>query len=221
MIVARICDESGKPLAASGSIKIANYDGAGDGWFPVDSFSFGLHKKEDKSDQGGHSAPHAGSTNSSAGSHSPTPGGGKGGDGERPELSIEKSIDTATCSLMMLVMAERSSKKGVGKKATPLTADIHIITSVARKLDEHFIYTSLMIHLEAVDVKSWTIHGSGDSRPTESVVLRYDRAAMIYFSTTEAKTFHRVGPYGWDQTANKAFDWSVGKMKSYYPPGAG
>src|SRR5215471_13038059 len=108
MIVARICEESGKPLAASGSIKIANYDGAGDGWFPIESFNFGLQEKPDKNDHDAHGAAHPASGGPSASAHSPAPGVGKGGN-EDHTLSLEKAIDTATCSLMTLVMKERGN----------------------------------------------------------------------------------------------------------------
>jgi hypothetical protein len=49
-----------------------------------------------------------------------------------------------------------------------------------KKEAETSTYTSLLIHLEAVNVIGWEINGHGDLRPSESVTMKYDRAAMIY-----------------------------------------
>lgn len=122
---------------------------------------------------------------------------------------------------MYLAMKERKSKKGTSRdQETKLEADIHIVSSVSleKQQSDRFTYTSLMIHLEAVNVQSWEIRGSGDSRPTESVKLRYDRAAMIYVGTADGKVFHVDPPKGWDQTANEEFSWNTAKMKDYFPP---
>jgi len=101
-----------------------------------------------------------------------------------------------------------------------LEADIHVVSSISLEKQQagRFTYTSLMIHLEAVNLLSWDIRGSGDSRPTENVKLRYDRAAMIYFATAEGQTFQAIGPYGWDQTANEEYTWNTAKVKRYFPP---
>src|SRR5215212_8778052 len=164
MIVARICDERGMPLAASGSIKIENYNGAADGWFPIESFSFGLHKPEESKDPAAKGAPHGASAKTGASAPAPKSGGGKGGKEAHAELTITKVIDTATVSLMMLVMREKSMKKGLGKKSTPLHADIHTLSSVSleKQQKDRFLYASLLIHLEAVNVEGWDINGSGD-----------------------------------------------------------
>jgi type VI protein secretion system component Hcp len=219
MIVARICDTSGFPIVASGSCKIDNYDGAPDGWFPIDQFSFGFHAKEEDTDPSAHPAKPPASKQNGTG-HAPSPAGGKKGKSDA-ELRISKLIDTSTCILMTRAMSERKYKKGVAKdQETPITMDIHIISSAApdiKKARSHF--TSLMVHLEAVNIQNWDISGSGDSRPTENVTVRYDRAAMIYVATKDAETFHVVGPKGWDQTENKEWTWNASRMKKYYPPG--
>jgi len=223
MIVARICNEKGKPLVGSGSCHIARYDGKDDGWFPVDSFDFGFNPKQDESNEPGAQRP-AQATGAKQGppAHPQAPGGGKKGDKKDfAELQISKQLDTATLSLMLLAMQERKAKKGVGEKSTVLHADIHTISSMSFAKQDRFHYTSLMIHLEAVNVQSWKINGSGDSRPTENVSLRYDRAAMIYVSTGQGKDFLVVGPKGYDQTANEPWTWNDSEMRRYYPAADG
>ena len=228
MIVARICDSSGKALVNVGTIRLAPYDGAADGWFPVDGFNFGFQDRGKDGGGGGGGAgggagAHAAPAKGGAPSHGAGPAGGhgKGGSEDFAELSIEKQVDTVSASLMLLAMKERKSKKGTSRDSeTKLEADIHVVSSISleKQQEGRFTYTSLMIHLEAVNIMSWDIRGSGDSRPTENVKLRYDRAAMIYFATAQGQTFLPVGPYGWDQTANSEFNWNTAKFKRYFPP---
>jgi len=220
MIVARIVDKAGTAIAASGSVEIDKYNIKTHGWFPIDSFSFGLQQK-DKNDQGAHGAKPVALGKASGSAPAPAPGAGKGGDNQKPELTLQKLIDTATCSLMVLVMEVRGNKKGVGEKSIPLNADIHVLSSMSiEKEPERFTYTSLMIHLEAIDIKSWTIQASGDSRPTENVTLRYDRAAMVYVPTDGEHFQPHVGPKGWDQTENKRFDVEWTGWRDFLPRGS-
>src|SRR5262245_21973015 len=107
MIVARICDSSGKALVNVGTIRLAPYDGAADGWFPVDGFNFGFQDRgKDGGGGGAGGAPgaHAAPAKGGAPSHGPGPGGGhgKGGSEDFAELSIEKQVDTVSASLMLL-----------------------------------------------------------------------------------------------------------------------
>ena len=219
MIVARIVDKDGKPLAASGSVKIANYDGVNDGWFPIESFGFGLHKPEEKKDANAKGTPQT-SSKSSSNTASTSTGGGKGGKGGA-ECTISKLVDTATPSLMILVMREKSLRKGLGDKSTPLYADIHTLSSgtISSETNDSLLYATMLIHLEAINVEGWDINASGDSRPTETVKLRYDRAAMVYVTTPDGEHFQSIGPSGWDQTADKDFEWKAPKMKKYLAPG--
>jgi len=231
MIVARIRD--GKQIVVTGSCKIERYDGEKAGWFPVESFNFGF--TEDPVDDEKDSPAKAGS--GGGGPSKPAGGGGgakgqggkKKGNKDFAELSLEKQIDSATCSLMYLAMEERKSKRGVvksqGGKARDLNADIHVLGLVQRgQTAEKTVYPIVMLHLEAVNLLGWEVRGSGDSRPSETVKLKYDRAAIVYCSTIDGQHFMRHGPRGWDQTTNSGFDegkfdWKVNDFLGFLPTG--
>jgi type VI protein secretion system component Hcp len=227
MIVARFCDSSGTPIIGAGSSRIERYDGA-DGWFPIEGFNFGFKDKpEDNKDPGAAGkAPPSGGGQAAGPKLSPGGGGGKAGPHDDfNQVKLSKQVDTATCLLMVLAMRERKSKKGADRgKETKLEADIHILSSVQLvQKSEQYVFTNLMIHLEAVNILGWDIQGSGDSRPTESVSLRYDRAAMIYVRTPDAKNVDPlIGPKGWDQTKGVEFNegdfnWAKSKWDKYLP----
>jgi hypothetical protein len=72
-----------------------------------------------------------------------------------------------------------------------------------------------MIHLEGVLIKQWRVNASGDERAQEELELQYDRAAMHYVSTKDAKEFRYYGPRGWNQTTDKPFIWQEGMWKDY------
>jgi type VI protein secretion system component Hcp len=225
MIVARICKpKGGDALVTVGSVRVVPYDGKKDGWFPLDSFNFGFleHKDEANAAPAAKGAPAKGGT----GTHStvPTaPAGGKGDKGEkkdRAEMSLSKQVDSVSSSLLFLAMQERKSKKGTSReKELQLEADIHVVSSLQAGAEgDRSTYTSLMVHLEAVNVVDWQLSASGDSRPTETVKLRYDRVAMIYIATADGKVFRVDPPKGWDQTENKPFEWDTSLIEKYYPP---
>ncbi len=230
MIVARVCDDKGGPIVASGSCKIDRYDGVNDGWFPIDGFNFGFQEKPAAAGAaqgapGAKGAPAAsgarpGSAPAGAPGGAPGGAGTAGGQGQEDftHVSIQKQIDTSSVSLMLLAMKERKHKKGVDpKKEKKISADIHVISSVSLEKQEsgRFHYTSLMVHLEAVNVQGWTLTGSGDTRPTEVVTLRYDKAAMVYISTANGSVFQVIGPKGWDQTKSDTFEWTADPK--YFP----
>jgi len=205
MIVARILD--GKGRVGQGSCKIKGYDN-GD-WFPVESFDFGFDPKEEADDSSKPAAP-------APVSHKPpTQGGpngrsGKKGKGDLAKMSIAKQIDSTTCYLMFLAMEERQTKKGVGpNNKREIVADLHVLATVqAGDTANRFIYPTILVHLEAVNILDWKIAASGDGRPTETLSIRYDRAAMIYCATADGQIFMQHGPKGWDQTQNKDYEMS-------------
>lgn len=227
MIVARICEKGSS--AAAGSCKIEpNYNGQKDGWFPVESFNFGfMDEKGDEKKDGDarNGAPRTGGHPGAANANKTPPG--KNNEQDFTELTIEKQIDTATCYLMFLAMEERKTKRGLvksqGGKARDISADIHVLASVQiGKTAEKCIYPTIMIHLEAVNILEWGIRGSGDSRPSETIKIRYDRAAMVYCATSDGLKFMSYGPKGWDQTTNQDFDagkfkWKWDDFKAFLP----
>jgi type VI protein secretion system component Hcp len=88
-------------------------------------------------------------------------------------------------------------------------ADIHFLHSVMGNKSETIlrtIFPYLMITLEDVLVTSWNITGSGDDRPTESLTLKYDKAAMRYYRTKKGDVWTGGTPAGWNQMTN--FDWT-------------
>lgn len=224
MIVARIINsDNNLPLVNIGGIRMSPYNGERDGWFPVDGFNFGFKEQQQDAAQAGAPAAHGAPGKTAA--PPPAAKGAPGAKGGKPqdfaEITITKQVDTASASLMYLCMKERKSKKGTSKEQeTPLEADIHVVSSLALALEkgDRSTYTSLMIHLEAVNVLNWEIQASGDARPTETVRLRYDRAAMLYVGTKDGQVFHFDPPKGWNQTENKEFVWNTGKMEKYFPP---
>lgn len=211
MIVVRIYKANPNDRA-TGSIQIYGYDGKKDGWFPANNFNFGFNAKQESE---GNGAPPRGNT--SASSSRPTAPAAQGAPADQKKkedvfsaISISKEVDSATSYLMRLCMEERKSKKGVD---SGILSDIHVLSSVDVPNQKRFIYPGLMVHLEGVRVEEWNIESSGDERPSETVQLRYDRAAMSYQRTTDGKNFSPAYSSGWDQTKNTS--WTYEGFKEY------
>jgi hypothetical protein len=212
MIIARFCLPGGEILF-HGSVEIQGSPAGDDyrqgGWFPVESFHYGFERPEEKSKDDKPKSGPTGATGSPgrSGGNAPAQPTEKKEDQKKAEMTIAKEVDRATCDLMALAMEERSKKKGADRGSAggkELHVDIHILASVrfGSNLQENYIFPSVMIHLEGVGVKSWSIDGSGDNRPSESVTLKYDRGAMHY-SWYDGQTFLHFGPKGWDQDKNQ------------------
>jgi len=212
MIIARICTPDGEMLF-HGSCEVTGSPVEDEyrvgGWFPVQQFSFGFDEKSDKKEE---QKPASGGP---AGKGSPaSPGGnaatgknaaaGSGDKAAHSEMQLTKEADRATLNLMVLAMEEKSQSKGE-KPDKEYHADIHILGSLAFEDggQKRNIFPSVIIHLEGVHVAKWNISGSGDSRPSETVTLRYDRVAMHYLWTGDGKVFLPLGPKGWNQTTSK------------------
>jgi type VI protein secretion system component Hcp len=212
MIIARICLPGGHRLF-HGSVEIVGSPAEDDyrqkGWFPVDSFNFGFNAPADesKNDQPKSGTPPAKGTTSQSGGNAPNASKTPSGSGKAfSEMQISKEVDRASCDLMVLAMEERSKKKGADRGEAggkELHADVHVLGSVQFK--DGNIFPSLMIHLECVRVAQWGINGSGDNRPSESITLQYDRAAMHY-TWFDGAAFLHFGPKGWDQKNNKPWE---------------
>ena len=115
----------------------------------------------------------------------------------------------ATVNLMQLAMESRMTPTG---NEAPLVADIHFVGSL-RGEDKTNVFTFLRIHLESVEIKSWKVDGSGDTRPTETFTLRYEKGAMCYQSTPDGKFRDPKAIAGWNQKENKP--WST--TTQYFP----
>jgi type VI protein secretion system component Hcp len=199
MIVARIYRKD--PLTQSvtkGTVDIEGY--RGDGWFPANSFSFGFQEKaKEEAKQPAPTKPTGGGGGTAQTARTQTAGSSeKKKDESFVKMNLSKEVDFATVSLMALHMEERSAKKGVD---SGIHADVHVLSSVSIG-DKRHIYAGVMVHLEGVRVEQWSIDGSGDERPTESVHLAYDKGAMGYQKTPDGKYIESLEYKGWNQKDN-------------------
>jgi type VI secretion system secreted protein Hcp len=114
------------------------------------------------------------------------------------ELSISKSVDSATVDLMYSVMKGR---KESGTTSTT-NVDIHLVQNAE---EGDGVEAFLLIRIENAIIKNWDITGSDDARPTENLKIWFNKAAMKYRATTDGKLYITYGPRGWDDQENKDF----------------
>ncbi len=138
-------------------------------------------------------------------------GGGRDletGKGEPQELTIDKSIDTASIDLMYCSMKDRSDS-GAPKL---LTVKIDFVQT-ADMNTEKGMNSFFKIRLGEALIKSWSVSGDTDGRPQESVVVAFNQAAAVYKASSDGfKTFQTFGPKGWDQ--QKSVDWKPGEWQN-------
>lgn len=163
-----------------GDVKIPGYDK--EKWFVAESISFGV-----------------GRSISASGSSKDIEIGKK----EEQELSLEKTVDSATVYLMHLAMKGRS----VSTESGFFSVDIHMIQA---STDGGSLAAFLKIRIENAMIKEWEITADEDNRPTESLRIWFNKAAMKYRSTKDGVTFSTHGPLGWDEQGNK--DWKPQKL---------
>jgi hypothetical protein len=217
MLLCKVYDGPNGKSLVTGSCNIRYYDK--DGWFPIESVGFGVDAKDKgggNNRQGGASAKRPAVGGAGARPTAPPPAASpqKGASDREPpdetKISISKLVDTGTCDLMFLAMRDRNKPKG---QASKIQADIHLL-SVVDAVGSRWSYPNLMIHLEGVLVTSWRVNASGDERAEEELELKYDRVAMKYVSTKDAKEFMYYGPRGWDQYTDEPFTWA-GQWNQY------
>ena len=165
----------------AGDVQIPGYDNKK--WFVAESFGFGVGKSVQASDS---------KQDIEIGRQ------------DEQELSIEKSVDVATVYLMHRAMKGRS---GAGDSGF-FTLDIHLIQTVSDASSP--VKAFLKIRIENAMIKSWDVSASGDDRPTESLRIWFNRAAMKYRTSTDGKKFETHGPLGWDEQQNK--EWKPGDL---------
>ena len=163
-----------------GDVKIPGYDK--EKWFVAEEISFGVGKSVQTADSGKDIEI---------------------GKKEEQELSIEKSVDSATVYLMYLAMKGRSGATESGF----FSVDIHMIQA---STDGGPVTAFLKIRIENAMIKEWNISASEDDRPTESLRIWFNKAAMKYRSSYDGVTFSTHGPLGWDEQGNK--DWKPQKL---------
>ncbi len=162
-----------------GDVKIPGYDR--EKWFVAESFGFGVGKSVQASDS---------SKDIEIGKK------------DEQELTIEKSVDSATVYLMYLAMKGRS-----GSETGFFSVDIHLIQA---STDGGALAAFLKIRIENAMIKQWDISANDDNRPTESLRIWFNKSAMKYRSTQDGVTFSTHGPLGWDEQGNK--DWKPQKL---------
>ena len=150
-------------------------------YFTADSFSFGVERELLDSAKGGTQDINIGV-------------------GEMQECSISKSMDTASAYLARKAISGSSCK----------TADICFVEAITDDKNKQFNVVYLHYKLDNVFIKSWTISGDADDRPTEDVALWYNKIAFVYFPTVDGKTFGTGHTCEWDQV--KAKQWTDSKL---------
>ncbi len=207
---ARFCDIAG------GQEQKFGYNVDGKGWMPIESMTFGFQSASDsKGDAktGAKGTPPTGKQGAQTQQSAPIAGANRSsgaGNEAFTEIQVSRFVDAATPQLMKFAMQDRRVEKD--KRELLRKADIHFLHSVMGNISEanlRTIFPYLMITLEDVLVTSWNITGSGDDRPTESLSLKYDKAAMRYYRTKEGEVWTGGTPSGWNQFENK--DWTEGE----------
>ncbi len=111
---------------------------------------------------------------------------------EAHEINITKSADCASCLLM------HYAASGI---AVPTSAKIHFLTSG----NDQEATLILEVVLERPIIADWSLSGDEDTRPTESVKIRYDKVSLKYWQF-DGLTRTATTPKGWDRKL--AQDWS-------------
>jgi type VI protein secretion system component Hcp len=200
----RYCDIQG------GQEQKYGYNADGKGWMPIESMTFGFQSSSDsKGDAktGATGTQASGRQGTQTGSQNGASRSGGAGNEAFTEIQVSRFVDAATPQLMKFAMQDRRVDKG--KQVMLRKADIHFLHSVMGNKSEttlRTVFPYLMITLEDVLVTSWNITASGDDRPTESLSLKYDKAAMRYYRTVSGEVWTGGTPAGWNQMTNG--DWT-------------
>jgi len=109
-----------------------------------------------------------------------------------PGVTVNKSMDIASCDLMQCAMARR-----------PLgTADIKFLMQQGTDKDP---LPYLEFKLDHAVLRSWSIEGSDDGRPTETVVINYYKIWMQYTPFDGARPGTPISR-GWDRVRNEPWN---------------
>lgn len=114
------------------------------------------------------------------------------GVGELQECSISKSMDSASTDL---------AKKAISGSSCG-TAEIKFVETIEGDGNKPFNQVYLWFKLDNAFIKTWSVSGDGDDRPTEDVTLWYNKIAFVYYPTPDGRTFGPGIDVGWDQVKN-------------------
>lgn len=226
MIIMRLSNSGGEPMGGkycdiSGGNPKYEYDGDKSGWFPIESMSFGFQGMTE-SETGKKDTPPSTGTTTNTGKSAQTSGGGKTGKSGSQEaftkISVSRFVDLATPSLMGFAMSDRKITKSDVDKLRK--ADIHCLHSVmvgdTTQADVCTVFPYLLITLEEVLIKGWNINATGDERPSETLEVWYNKAALRYFATSDGKKWNQGEIKGWDQNENGPWEISEGNAPKYF-----
>jgi Type VI secretion system effector, Hcp len=199
---------------APNSTQVEGVEGTGVGWFPIESMNFGFKAKSESKTGGvagtaSHQQGGAGTRTPArppAAKTQPTLTPKSDADEAFSTINVAKFVDGASIYLMRMAMQDRAKPKSDEKREKPRKADFHFLHSVAGSMTDataRTVFPYLMITLDNVLLKGWSINGSGDDRPTESVEIWFEKAAMRYMYTRTGKAWMGGLPVGWDQKANE------------------
>ncbi|MGE0384763.1 MAG: Hcp family type VI secretion system effector [Gammaproteobacteria bacterium] len=114
-----------------------------------------------------------------------------------PELapvSVTKSMDRASINLLKMALSGKASEE---------VAKFAFLQTMGEKYEQF-----LEIRLSRCLVKSWSISGSEDERPEETIEFMYNKIWMEYSQLVEGKTPTKAGNAGWDQVVGQAWGGS-------------
>lgn len=150
--------------------------------FTAESFSFGVEREVAESAKSGTSDLNIGV-------------------GELQECTISKSMDITSAGLARKAISGSS----VG------TAEIKFVEALTvGGVTYNCVY--LYFKLDNAFVKSWSISGDADDRPTEDVALWYNKIGFVYFATKDGATWDPGRQCCWDHV--KSAPWADAAMPS-------
>lgn len=145
-------------------------------YFTAESFGFGVERELADSAKGGTADVNIGV-------------------GEMQECTLSKSMDTASNMLARKAISGSSCKE----------ANIKFVEAITDKAGERWNLVYLWFKLDNVFVKSWSVSGDGDDRPSEDVALWYNKLAFGYYPTEDGISFDSLYDCKWDQVKARAW----------------
>ncbi|MGC3967836.1 MAG: type VI secretion system tube protein Hcp [Pirellulales bacterium] len=175
----------------TGDCQIPGFIGA-KGYFTATSFTFGVQREMEESAKAGTADLNIGV-------------------GELQECTLSKSMDLSSA----LLARKAISGSSVG------TVEVKFVEAVTLEKEASANVVYLHFKLDNAFVKSWSISGDSDGRPTEDVAFWYNKIAFIYYATTDGKKFKSTGCCEWDHVTSKPWSGSGidGACEAYGPNG--
>lgn len=159
-------------------------------YFTAESFGFGVERELADSAKGGTADVNIGI-------------------GELQECTISKSMDTASAYLARKAISGSSCRE----------ANIKFVEAITTAANDRQNVVYLAFKLDNVFVKSWSVSGDGDDRPSEDVALWYNKIAFVYFPSTDGINFSTGHDCRWDQVKSKPWTDATLPTKAEVYPG--